>query len=125
MTSLEQSGGFGNVIGFLKSKSSNDNPVDLLDKLGKKGVEMLSENTPVDTGRTASSWGYKIVKNNGSYELIWTNDNMTKNIPIALLLQYGHATSGGGYVPGVDYINPALSPLFDDFADDVGRGSRK
>ena len=31
-----------------------------LDKYGRKGVEALSLATPVDTGKTADSWGYEI-----------------------------------------------------------------
>ena len=32
-----------------------------LDKYGRQGVEALRANTPVDTGKTAASWEYKIV----------------------------------------------------------------
>ena len=35
---------------------------------------------------------------------------------VAILLQYVHGTRNGGYVTGIDYINPALRPIFDDIA---------
>ena len=43
------------------------------------------------------------------------------NVPVAILLQYGHATRDGGYVEGIDYINPALRPVFQRMADEAWR----
>ena len=39
--------------------------------------------------------------------------------PIAVILQYGHGTRNGGYVQGVDYINPAMKPVFDAIRDEL------
>jgi hypothetical protein len=36
-----------------------------------------------------------------------------------VLIQYGHGTGNGGYVQGLDYINPALRPVFDQIAADL------
>jgi hypothetical protein len=38
---------------------------------------------------------------------------------IAVIIQYGHGTRNGGYVQGIDYINPALRPIFDEMAERV------
>ncbi len=38
---------------------------------------------------------------------------------MAIMLQYGYATGTGGYVAGVDYINPAIRPIFDRIAEAV------
>ena len=35
------------------------------------------------------------------------------------MLQYGHATKNGGWIEGIDYINPALKPLFDEMEKDI------
>lgn len=88
-----------------------------LDKYGRKGVEALSLATPVDTGKTAGSWGYEIRGYIGGYSIIWTNSNVNKGENIAVLIQYGHGTRNGGYVVGRDYINPALRPIFDEIAE--------
>ena len=88
-----------------------------LDKYGRKGVEALSLATPVDTGKTAASWGYEIRGYIGGYSIIWTNSNVNKGENIAVLIQYGHGTRNGGYVVGRDYINPALRPIFDEIAE--------
>jgi len=93
----------------------------LLNKYGQLGVIALQQATPKDTGLTANSWYYEIDHpSDGVTTLTWCNSNMAKDaIPIALLLQYGHATRNGGYVQGVDYINPALKSVFDSMAESL------
>lgn len=92
----------------------------ILDKYGQMGVEALREATPKDTGKTADSWSYQIVKWNDGAKIIWTNSNTTKTgIPIALLIQYGHGFKNGTYVQGVDFINPAMKPVFEKISNMV------
>lgn len=88
-----------------------------LEKYGQAGVEALASATPVDTGKTASSWSYEIVQTSGGFSIFWHNSNVNKGVNIAVILQYGHGTGTGGYVSGVDYINPAIRPIFENIAD--------
>ena len=89
------------------------------DKYGRMGVEALADATPRLTGKTAESWSYSIERNPGSVSIVWTNSNINDGVQIAVILQYGHGTGNGGYVEGVDYIRPAMRPLFDQIADDL------
>ena len=57
-------------------------------------------------------------KGNG-YSIYWTNSNVNDGVNIALILQYGHGTGTGGYVQGIDYVNPAIRPIFDSMANEV------
>lgn len=91
----------------------------LLDKYGRMGVEALSSATPVDTGLTAESWGYRIERTDGSATIVYYNTNVNKGVNIAIILQMGHGTGTGGYVQGRDYINPAIQPVFDKIAEDA------
>lgn len=88
----------------------------LLKRYGEAGVRALAAATPKDTGETASSWGYEIQTDRTGARVIWTNSNVVDGFPIAILIQYGHGTGGGGYVQGRDYINPALRSIFDQLA---------
>lgn len=88
-----------------------------LDKYGKEGVQALAAATPVDTGLTAASWYYEIERNENSTSIVWKNSNIVDGTPIAVILQYGHATRNGGYVQGSNYINDALRPIFEKIAD--------
>lgn len=93
----------------------------ILDKYGKRGVEYLKEATPKDSGKTADSWTYEIVKDkDGQYEIVWSNTNVVNGwANIAILLQYGHATRNGGFVKGTDYINPAIEKVFQGMANEA------
>lgn len=90
-----------------------------LNKYGEEGVLALSKNTPVNTGKTAASWRYEITKSGSAYQIHWINTNVNKGVNIALILQTGHGTRNGGYVKGIDYINPAMRPVFEKIANDA------
>lgn len=95
--------------------------LSILDKYGKEGVAALSSATPVDSGMTASSWGYEIERSSGSAKITFTNSHVNKGVNIAIILQYGHGTGTGGWVQGRDYINPAIQPVFDNIAEEAWR----
>ena len=90
-----------------------------LDHYGKMGVNALAAATPVDTGKTAASWSYEIVEEDGRLAIHWTNSNIQRGINIAVILQYGHATRNGGWVEGIDYVNPAMKPIFEKMAEEA------
>lgn len=118
MISFGQTGDFSKTFSFLNNINKN-NITAVLEKYGQEGVDILSKNTPVDSGVTAASWYYKIETNKGKSTISWYNSNIVNGVSIAIILQYGHGTKNGGYVEGRDYINPAMKPLFDEMADQV------
>ena len=87
---------------------------NVLASAGDRGVAALRDNTPVGTGKTASSWKYKIKQTKRGVKIVWYNTHIVSKVPIAIILQYGHGTRQGGYVQGRDYINPAMKPIFDE-----------
>ena len=89
------------------------------DKYGIQGVNALSSLTPVDSGKTADSWSYKIERNHGQVKINFYNSNMNDGVSIALLLQYGHATRNGSWVEGIDYVNPAIASVFNEMANEI------
>lgn len=112
---FKQKGNFKKTRKFLK-RCSNLQLDDLLDQYGKEGVEALARATPKDTGKTAASWSYTVHKSDEQIAITWSNSNIVDGVPIAVILQYGHGTRNGGYVEGVDYINPAMRPIFERIA---------
>lgn len=94
----------------------------ILDKYGRQGVEALRLATPIDSGKTALSWYYEIQNEDGVAVLRFCNSNLGDGwCPIAIILQYGHATGTGGWIEGRDYINPVIQPLFDKLAKEAWR----
>ena len=124
MISFRQKGDFSNLSRFLE-RAKETVKIGDLDKYGRAGVAALSSATPVDTGKTAASWTYEIVRQNGSVSIEFHNSNIQKGIPIAIILQNGHATGTGGWVEGRDYINPAIQPIFDKIAKEAWEGVTK
>jgi hypothetical protein len=92
-----------------------------LNRFGREGVAALASATPVESGLTANSWYYEIIRKNGSVTISFKNSNIQNGVPIAIILQYGHGTRNGGWVQGRDYINPAIQPVFDKIANDAWR----
>lgn len=115
---FEVSGDFSRLEKFL-AKMKRGDLYRSLEAYAQQGVIALSLNTPIDSGTTASSWDYEISIKPGSVSITWTNSNINKGVPIAIILQYGHGTGTGGYVAGQDYINPAMKPIFQSIADNV------
>ena len=122
MITIRQEGDFSKLSSYFE-KLKEVVKFGILDKYGRAGVEALSSATPIgETGETADSWYYKISRTETSVSIIFCNSNVTPNgTPIAILLQYGHGTRNGGYVEGVDYINPAIVPIFEEIADEAWR----
>lgn len=113
---VRSKGNFNNTEKLLK-KSLGNEWLSVLEDYGRQGVQELAAATPLDSGQTASSWDYEIVREKGKVSVVWTNSNINDGVNIAIILQYGHGTGWGGYVVGRDYINPALRPIFDSMAD--------
>lgn len=90
-----------------------------LGKYGAMGVRALAAATPEDSSLTANSWRYEIVKKPGYYAIHWLNSHVEDDIPVAILIQYGHATRNGGIVQARDYINPPMRPIFEQIAADM------
>ena len=120
MITFRQKGDFSKLTKFLERAKEVVKLGDL-DKYGREGVAALASATPVDSGKTASSWSYEIKHKNGSVSISFYNSNIQNGVPIAIILQYGHGTRNGGWVQGRDYINPAIQPIFDKIANDAWR----
>lgn len=112
---FKQRGSFEKTNSFLQ-RALEVIDMSWLDEYGKRGVKELRDATPKDTGKTSESWDYFIEHTDDGVKLVWTNSNAVNGQPIAILLQYGHGTNGGGLVVGRDYINPAIQPIFDEMA---------
>lgn len=118
MIRFSHRGSFSKAEKFLRrAKAIDYRPI--AEKYGRSGVEALSLNTPKDSGDTANAWSYEIVPRKNGFSLTWRNSNVSDGIPIVILIQYGHGTRSGSFVEGIDFINPAMKPIFDDLAENL------
>lgn len=128
---ISTTGKLGEVVKRLRQYNKVVNNTELFEKYAQMGLEVLKDNTPVDTGVTRDSWSYTIDKEQskkGTRVIIrYLNSSMatTKTgyeIPIVILLQYGHFSRQKGrrtWVEGRDFINPALQPIFDEMVFEI------
>ena len=120
MITFKHKGDFSKLTNFLE-RAKGAVHLSSLDKYGREGVAALAAATPVESGLTANSWYYTIEHVDGSARISFHNSNIQNGVPIAIILQYGHATGTGGWVEGRDYINPAIRPIFDRITDEAWR----
>lgn len=118
MLKIKSKGDFSKATRWLVRVKDSVKNMDL-DRFGRAGVDALASATPVDTGKTAASWEYTIERKDGRVSIIFKNTNIQNGIPVAVILQYGHATKNGGWVEGIDYINPAVRPIFENIAQEA------
>ena len=120
MASFVVRGSYSKTERWLNKLAKGD-LVSSLNSLGRRGVAALAAATPVDSGLTAQSWDYRITKGAGYLEIEWYNTDIENGYPVAIGIQYGHGTGTGGYVRGVDYINPAIKPIFKEIEQAIER----
>lgn len=117
---FEHKGDFTPLTRFMNTVSKGDYILNVLKKYGQEGVDALKAATPVRTGKTAASWYYTIEAEGNRLSICWNNSNLAEGwVPVALLIYTGHGTRSGAYIPGRDYINPAIQPIFDKIAKEV------
>lgn len=120
MIRLSQKGNYAKITRYLEQVKERSR-IKILDYYGRKGCDLLSSNTPFDSGLTASSWYYEIENTKNGSRIIFRNSNVNEDVPIAIILQYGHGTGTGGWVEGIDYINPPIQTIFKEMSENVWR----
>lgn len=91
----------------------------------ERGVYELAKSTPIKTGATARAWHYKIEMDKDGATIKFLNDNAPNGVCVAILIQNGHATRSGTFIEGIDYIGPALEPVFDGIVDMIQKEVRE
>lgn len=103
--------GFEKTTRYLE-KMAKKNPSATMTSIGKTGVSMLSAATPRDTGRLAAGWQFKVEKTKDGWELYWYNRAYPGIYPsLVTMLEYGHGTGNGGYVPGRHFVKRVSNSL--------------
>lgn len=116
--STSSNGGFDKTEAWLRKLQKLD-IASIVHAGAQRGVRALSTATPRDSSRAATSWAAEVTRTKNSTTITWTNSDVENGFPVVIMLQYGHGTGTGGYVQGIDFINPAIRPIFDEIAQTV------
>lgn len=112
---ISSSGDLRSIKAWL-DKSMKGDYSRYLKNAGRKGQNALVAATPVDTGNLSSCWAYETTDNS----VTWINTaEVGTDIPLAVMMDQGHGTGTGGYVPGYNYIMPAIEPVIDSCVRDI------
>lgn len=118
---IESKGEFNKVKGWLAGVV-NRSPVNALRQVAAEGERELARNTPKDTGETASGWTSEITTTRGSAEVSWYNTaHPHTSVNIAKVIDLGHGTGTGGYVPPRPYIVDSMTNVWKKFDDTVSK----
>lgn len=118
-TSLSSNGDFKNTIRWL-NKATETKPTEIMNEIGRDGVNSLSSNTPKDTGETAASWGYRITGEGQMTEIEWFNSAHPEAlVNVAKLIELGHGTENGGFVQPRPYIHISMNSVFKEAGDKI------
>ena len=118
MIKIIQEGDFSKTMRFF-NRVLRKNYRNIIADYANRGIEALQKATPEDSGKTADSWNYEIIDGDGMTTLYFTNSNTQNGVNVAVLLIYGHGTRNGGYVVGIDFVTPALRPIFQELVDKI------
>lgn len=113
MIKIRHKGNFNHFERFSNRMLRRDY-LNILSDYAQIGVDALKAATPMDSGETADAWNYEIESVNGKTTIWFTNGHEENGVNVAILLIYGHATRNGSYVQGIDFVSPALEPVFRD-----------
>ena len=118
--------GGSNFDKTLKELSNLDSAIDSvkhgLGSTAQTTVAKLANATPVRSGRTRASWSQETEINQNGAEVTFYNSNLTRSsVPVAILLDKGHYTGTGGYVPPQNFIEPIMKNMAQQVADEAER----
>lgn len=109
----ETKGDFKRTQSWLNRISRNET-IEGFGRLAEEGTKRLSSNTPKDTGVTAMGWRDQVNKTKDGIEIVWTNvAHPEASVNIAKIIDIGHGTRNGGYVPPRPYIKSSMQPIWD------------
>ena len=123
---IESTGDFNDTVKWLE-ESSRTIPSNTIRDIGQKGVESLSANTPVgETGETARGWYSEVeIKGNVAEVSFMNNAHPEAQVNMAKLIELGHGTGTGGYVPPQPYIKQSMDAVWNDAADKIAKEMMK
>lgn len=116
---ISYKGNFDKTNSWLQRILRKNKFESIFKKYGDEGVKMLEAATPVRSGLTSKSWEYELTISSDGGKIEWNNTNEHNGFNVAISIQYGHGTRNGGYVTGIDYINPALKPIFEKLTEEL------
>lgn len=118
---FESKGDFDKTRAWL-SRVANRTPIQPLRQIAREGEQALASNTPRDTGATASGWTSEITSSGSVSEVSWMNQaHPGASVNVAKIIDQGHGTGTGGYVPPRPYIKKSMESVWKSAGDRIAK----
>lgn len=119
---LESSkGDFKNIERMLKRYAKLDTSSSM-QQIGNKVVSTLASNTPVDSSELRNGWQAITEKTSSGTELaIINNSHPETPTNLAVMLEYGHYTGTGGWVPANPFIKRSVNGMYKAFLKQLNK----
>lgn len=96
---------------------------DRMERAAQIAVDALRDSTPVDTGQLAEGWTYEVSREHGVTKASIYNDSHSEvgnGRNLALMLEHGHGTGTGGYVPPTHFISRCMDEVDEIVREEIG-----
>lgn len=118
---FDSKGDFENLSRWLDN-ATNTHASQSLSEIAKEGGRRLTASTPKATGETARGWTAEVVSKGDISEIAWMNNAHPElKVNMALLIEQGHGTGTGGYVPPKPYIKGAMDSVWKTAGDKIAK----
>lgn len=124
MINFKHKGNFDKFIKFVK-KALDITEKPTITSIMERCMENLRAATPVDSGLTAQSWSYTVTHERNKTIIQIINSNIQNGTSVAFLLEHGHATATGGWVPGKHFIDPEIKKTYDEILETTWKEVRR
>lgn len=124
MLKIKSKGNWDRTDKFFR-KSVRITKIENIALIAEKCIERLKEETPKDSGITSNSWGYEIDTSKNRKTLTITNSNIQNGIKVVLLIEFGHATTGGTWVEGKNFVGPVTQEIYNSILSDTWKEMKR
>lgn len=111
---ITESGDFKDLEYYLKRVVKKSSGKQSAEELATSIVDRLRQDTPKRSGLTAASWDYKVSTSSQGIVIEIFNTNNNGPVNIAKIINFGHGTGTGGYVPPQTYIVAAIDSVYNN-----------
>ena len=115
---ISSEGSFNNLESFLKRTVKNSSKQEVVE-LAEAIVSKLRQDTPKRSGKTAGAWSYNIYNSSSGFVIEIVNTNNNGSVNVARIINFGHGTGTGGYVPPQPFITRAIDSVYKSKIDSI------
>lgn len=108
---VRNKGNFNNIEKFIIQHKNSMFTYEEIIQIAEYGLKKFEKNTPSKSGKTSESWSYNIIDTKNGRVIEYNNSNIQNGLNIAILIDTGHATATGKWVPGTHYIDKTIKSI--------------